>query len=673
MLASNTKTKQRHVPGKCAWLPILAVSLLAIGGCNSGGDGNSGTTPTRTPQLSLLAGSAVSTTIGTTSSSNSLNGISTDSAGNTYMADARNSIIRKISPTGVVTTLTGKQGVAGSTDGAIADARFNFPSDVATDTAGNIYVADQLNHTVRKITAGGVVSTLAGKAGVDGHFDAAGAEARFSQPRGIATDSAGNVYVADNYGVRKITLNGVVSTVTISSRPSDVVVDSSGNVFVSDTYKNSIDKVSPNGTVTTLAGGTTSPTLDMVDGTGADARFSTLFGMAIDAAGNIYAADGFNLAIRKITPTGVVTTPFHSDNPPDRRSGGVSFGPLGIGADTAGNLYVAEASTNLIRKISADGTKTTLASNVLIRTSADGTGTAASFLMPLGLAADSEGNIYVADFANSIIRKTTPAGVVSTLAGVEKIVGSLDGSGALTSFNRPIAVATDSSGNVYVADAKSNTVRKVSSVGVTTTLAGTAGTAGSADGTGSTARFNYPIAIATDKAGNVYVADMNNNAVRKITPAGVVSTLDASFNHPLGIAIDSGDNIYVVDKGNTLVHKIAATGSMSTLATISGSTWQEIDPLNSDTSVGVVEIVTFPVGISVDSNGNVYVADPGHSTILKVSGAGMVSTLAGVSGQAGFQPGALPGLLTHPSGLVVSGKTLYFSTPGGVAQITNLY
>src|SRR5947209_203745 len=206
-------------------------------------------------------------------------------------------------------------------------------------------------------------------------------------------------------------------------------------------------------------------------------------------------------------------------------------------------------------------TFTTLAGQASIG-SADGTGGVARFYVPSGVATDSSGNVYVADLLNSTIRKITPAGVVTTLAGLAGVTGSADGTGGAARFYRPTGVATDSSGNVYVADQYNHTIRKITPAGVVTTLAGLAGSYGSADGTGSAARFNGPNGVATDSSGNVYVADTYNNTIRKITPAGVVTTLAglavsvgsadgtgsaARFNDPSGVATDSSGNVRVAD------------------------------------------------------------------------------------------------------------------------------
>ena len=203
--------------------------------------------------------------------------------------------------------------------------------------------------------------------------------------------------------------------------------------------------------------------------------------------------------------------------------------PFGVATDSSGNVYVADSINSTIRKITLAGAVTTLAGLAGTGGSADGTGSAARFNFPIGVATDGSGNVYVGDLFNSTIRKITPAGAVTTLAGLAGSRGSADGTGSAARFASPQGVATDSSGNVYVADSDNNTIRKITPAGAVTTLAGLAGSRGSADGTGSAARFNLPRGVATDSSGNVYVADTFNNTIR-IGRAALadVATIDLS-------------------------------------------------------------------------------------------------------------------------------------------------
>ncbi|HWG76325.1 MAG TPA: NHL repeat-containing protein [Steroidobacteraceae bacterium] len=338
-------------------------------------------------------------------------------------------------------------------------------------------------------------------------------------------------------------------------------------------------------------------------------------------------------------PTAAVKAPAESNAPEASATATApSFvSPVGLAVNSVGEVYVADYGNNLIRKISPTGVVRTLAGS-RSQGDADGIGSAASFYYPESVALDSAGNVFVADHDNNQVRKITPAGAVTTLAGSgEK--GDADGSGRAATFDGPEGVAVDKSGNVYVADYGNNAIRKITPAGVVTTLAGL-GAPGNADGTGSAASFNGPEGVAVDNSGNVYVADYGNNAIRKVTPAGAVTTLAgsgaqgnadghgraASFNGPEGVAVDSAGDVYVADYGNNEIRKITPAGVVTTLA---GS-----GAKGAADGTGRAASFDGPEGIAVDSAGNVYVGDEFNNEIRKVSTAGVVTTLA-VSGAEG--------------------------------------
>ncbi len=317
-----------------------------------------------------------------------------------------------------VSSLVG--GEKGFSDGLGRNAKFNTLYSMCIDAQGNIYVADFFNQKIRKITSnlsGVIVSTLAGS--TKGFLEGNGDEAQFNSPRGIAIDADGNIYVAD-----------------------------SGN--------DRIRKITANGDVTTLAGGTEG----LADGTGANAQFNGAGGVAIDLQGNVYVADGGNHRIRKITPSGEVTT---------------------LAGSTKGF--------------------------------ADGNGTNAQFNAPEGIAVDKDGNVYVTDKGNQKVRKITPDGAVTTLAGTTK--GFMDGAGDVAQFNTPFKIAVDTNSNVYVTDFFNNKIRKITENGEVSTLAGS--TKGLVDGTGATAQFSAPRGVAVTANGDVFVGDADNYMLRKIT------------------------------------------------------------------------------------------------------------------------------------------------------------
>jgi sugar lactone lactonase YvrE len=350
--------------------------------------------------------------------------------------------------------------------------------------------------------------------------------------------------------------------------------------------------------------------------------------------------------------------------------------PTGVPVDAARNVWVVDNVNNRIRKVTAAGMVTTLA-GAAAPGAVDDTGAAASFKLPTGGAVDAAGNVYVADQGNNRIRKITAAGVVTTLAGAA--AGYVDGTGTAASFSDPRAVAVDKAGNVYVADGINQRIRKVTPAGVVTTLAGS-GTFAFTDGTGAAASFANPSDVAVDLAGNVYVADRGNHAIRMVTATGIVSTVAgtgspsfSSFDNPTGIAVDLAGNVYVADTSNHRIQRVAASGKVTTLAGLGNDTFAD--------GAGATAGFSYPQGVGVDATGNVYVADTGNARIRKVSSIGIgqlvvkwtAPSVTGTSAITGYQASATAmGNPTQtcttagPSGAIPTSCTIS-GLPSGVA------
>jgi len=622
-------------------------------------------------------------------------GAAVDKNGNVYIADEGNDTIRKITPAGVVTTLAGTAGVSGSANGTGPASSFNSPSGVAVDKNGNVYVADTGNNTIRVITASGVVSTLAGTAGVTGSANGTGPASSFTSPEDVAVDVNGNVFVADtgNNLIREIASGGVVTTLAGSgaagatngnvsggnaatasfNAPSGVAVDSNDNVYVADTKNNVIREIASGGVVTTLAGsGAAGATNGNVSGgNAAAASFNAPSGVVVDGNGNVYVADTANSVIRKITSAGVVSTlagtagSLGSVNGTD--SAALFKYPTGVALDGTGNVYVTDIGNNLIREIRSTGLVTTFAGVAGPVGSTDSVGTPALFNSPSGVGVDGIGNTYVADSGNNTVRRISHAGVVTTLAGSPGVTGSTNGTGTAARFNNPHGCSTDKNGNIYIADTGNNTIREITPAGIVTTLAGTPGVAGSSNGTGSAALFKQPTALTVDGSGNIYVADSGNDTIRKITSTGLVTTLAGSagtsgstngmgtsalFNNPSGVAVDGNGNVYVGDTGNDTIREITPAGVVSALAGTAGV------PGSADGSSSVA-LFNAPEGMAVDGNGNVFVVDSGNNTVRKITVNGLVTTGAGTAGIAGSADG--------------DGPQVVFSSPSGLAMDDNGY
>jgi len=598
--------------------------------------------------------------------------VTVDNAGNLYVADTDNHTVRKITPDGMVTTLAGLAGVSGSTDGVGSAARFYHPEGITVDIFGNVYVADTDNQTIRKITPGGLVTTLAGVAGSNGNMDGIGRAASFNWPSGVAVDGTGNVYVTEifNYDVRKITPAGVVTTLAGQAGssgnadglgsdarftdPGGVAVDAWGNIFVADTYNDRICKITPAGMVTTLR---------MADGTAA--YFYRPQKLGLDVVGNVYVSDSLNHRILRLTTAGDLTiiATLPADLPQDPTS--VPYAD-GVAVDALGNVYVADTGNSAVRKITQSGVMTTVAGFGPGFGSTDGVGSVARFFYPAGVAADGAGNVYAADMANHTIRKIAPGGIVTTLAGLARSSGDADGTGSAARFNSPSAVAVDAVGNVYVADTGNGTIRKLTPAGVVSTLAGLAGSSGNIDATGSAARFSLPQSLAADAAGNVYVADIHQplqnflrwsyySEIRKITAGGEVTTLATLSEVPglvppppaaLSLAIDRAGNLLAADFYTSVIWRISVDGTASIFAgtpTVYGG--------DSVDGTGAAARFTALSGIAVDAAGSVYVAD--CHAIRRIAPGGVVTTLAGVSELFGSADG--------------TGSAARFNAPSGIA------
>jgi len=613
-------------------------------------------------------------------------GVAVDSTGVVYVSDTGNHVIRKVTPSGEVSTLAGLAGTQGSADGTGSAARFNFPYGLAIDLNDNVIVADASNHTIRRITPAGVVTTIAGSAGKSGTTDGDGAAARFLFPRGVAVDQSGFIYVADtdNHTIRRIA--GPNSTVTTFAGvpgqsgyddgfpgseipakfiyPFDLAVDANGDLYVADTYAHEIRKVTREKVVTTMAGDGFDP--GSVDGAGTVARFQYPESIDVAPNGDIWIADTVNDQIRKMTPQGVVTTMAGVPNTVGVRNGALSQArftkPTGLVFDRSGNLYIADHGNMVVRKVATSLTASTLAGNAPVSGGTDGFVSDARFFLPNQLAFDHLGNVFLTDSANTI-RKIDVDGNVTTFAGTRNQAGSADGTGAAARFFYPQGLAVDAANNVWVADTGNNTIRKITPDGKVTTVAGVAGTSGKSDGAGTQARFDQPWSLAFDDRGYLYIADAANNLIRLLDPSGVVTTyagtgadgssngsaLSSSFSFPIAIAVDAGRNLYIADWGNNVVRKITSSGTVSTFAGRSGSS-------GSADGTGTNAFFDHPAGVTVAPDGSIFVADQDNHTIRRITSAGVVTTPAGrVDGPGnvdGSGPDArlyLPGSLTADS------------------------
>jgi streptogramin lyase len=519
-------------------------------------------------------------------------GLAADGAGNLFVADAENQTIRKIAlATADVVTIAGAARMQGSQDGTGSQARFGYPRGIVADGAGNLFVSDLRNDDIRMINiATRQVSRLAGAAMSAGNVDGVGGAARFNNPSQLAADGAGNLYVADagNSAIRRIELATAGVTTVVPSNvgsggplrdPAGIALDGAGRLLITEGYGVRAMDLS-SGQITSVAGSNSVIDRGYQDGVGAAAHFYEVGHIFRDGPGHAYVSDGANSVVRAVdVTTGTVTTVAGRAAPRGHQDGVggasilsyVSF----IYADGQGNLYTTDLATNTVRKIVvATGEMTTVAGKPNVIGSSDGRGDAARFYGPAGITGDGMGNLYVADgdTNNTIRRIVLSTGDVTTIAGLAGSRGSADGVGTAARFNTLTGITCDGA-NLYITDQNSAVIRQmVLATREVTTLAGTPNMVGNVNGVGAAARFQKARALVYDGIGNLYIADSGNNAVRKLNVAtrqvttyamgstnpgfadGPLAT--ANFYAPFDIAIDGSGHLYIADYGNLRIRRI---------------------------------------------------------------------------------------------------------------------
>jgi RHS repeat-associated protein len=620
-----------------------------------------------------------------------------------------------------INTIAGAGLYAGD-GGAATSARLNTPTSLAMDSAGDIYIADVINNCVRKVTAAGVITTIAGgPAGGYGGDGGPASLAQLEEPQGVALDGSGNLYIADtnNNRVREIIAKtGVIITVAGNgtagytgdggpgasaelNTPTGVAVDSFGNVYFADSYNNVVREVSVStGNIATIAGnGTGGYAGD--SGPATAAELSSPQAVAVDSANNVYIADTYNSLIRKVTAaTGIITTVAGNDNDGFSGDNGAAtsaelYEPEGVAVDSAGNIYIADSANNRVRKVTVStGVITTVAGNGSLNFSGDGgQATSAALNYPYGVMVDASKNIYIADTNDNRIRKVTAStGIINTMAGSTSYAGN-GGAATIAVIAYPESIRLDTAGDIFIVDTANQVIREVAaSTGLISTVAGNGTLGYSGDGGAATsAQLNYPADVAIDSSGNLYIADTFNSCIRKVTTATkIITTIagkcgidtfqndlqpndngpatSATLWYPTGVALDSAGNLYIADDHNSVVRKVSKANGYITLFAgtynYSGSCG-----FGGDGGAATSAVFCAPYGVTLDSSGDVFISDYANNDIREVLASnGIVQTVAGSAlalGDSGDGGPAVSAVLNQPQGMAIdSGGNLYFADFG---------
>jgi sugar lactone lactonase YvrE len=433
--------------------------------------------------------------------------------------------------------------------------------------------------------------------------------------------------------------------------PQAVVSDAGGILYVADANNHSIRCTAPDGTTRTLAG--RAGTAGSRDGTAGEAQFRIPGGLARNSTGQLIVADTGNHTIRLIESDGRVSTLAGKPGvagSADGRGGEARFNtPRGIVAGPDGFIYVADSQSHTIRRIAPDGSVTTLAGAAGVAGATDGPLGAARFRSPRGLAIDASGGILVADMANHTIRHISPEGLVTTLAGQLGVPGFTEGTGTAARFRNPAGVAVDAAGQIYVADGSNHAIRSISPAGVVVTLAGTGGSPGFQNGLRQQARFRSPAGIGLTPAGMVIVADTGNHALRALSPGGEVTTLAGSprvSGTTDGIGTDARFNLpAAIARAPDGSWAVADEGNhaLRRITTGAGVTMLTGTPGTPGLANGPLALASFnaPAGLCYGADGSLYVGDTGNKLIRLITPGGDVSTLAGTFAPLPGAAGAL--------------------------------
>ena len=507
---------------------------------------------------------------------------------------------------------------------AATDVILNNPRGLAVDSK-YLYIADTGNNVISEVVTDGTntdgtIYPMAGT-GTAGYLDSDGPHAQFDSPLGLTVDSAGTVYVADelNYAIRKITTAIVsghakynVSSLVGSyyrfsgfygdggpaasaelNYPRSVTFDTAGNLYIADSYNQRIRRIDTSGIINTVVGngvagyygdGLSSAGFGGDGGTATFAYLNSPYQTAVDAGGNIYIADRGNNRVRKIAVNGVISTIAGNGTAGSTGDGGAALNaelndPIGVAVDGVGNVYIAEYHGNRIRKVDGNGIITTFAGNGTAGYTGDGgQATSAEIHAPIGLAVDAYNYLYIVDNGNGCIRKVTGT-VISTVAGTGTYGYNGDNISAKSAqLNDPYGVALDAAGNIYIGDTNNNRIRKVATNGIITTVAGT-GTGGyTGDGGAATsANIHAPLLLTVDAAGAVYFSDSANDVIRRLNLNGTISTVagngikgyagdggaaaSAEFDIPVAVSLDKLGNLYVTDYYTNRIRKVTGLAS----------------------------------------------------------------------------------------------------------------
>ncbi len=661
----------------------------------------------------------------TSSSLDGPEGVAVDAYGDLFIADTLNDVVEEITPTGRLSVVTGEAvNYDLPTPGPATSSELYNPAGVAVDARGDLFIADTHNNVVEEVSPAGRLSVVAGVAtGVVGEAGpptpGPATSSRLGFEQGVAADARGQLFIADtsNDVVEDVTPAGRLSVVAGEgdqagpptpgqatnselNEPYGVAVDARGDLFIADTGNDVVEKVTAAGRLSVVAGIADQPGPPK-RGPADRSKLAGPFKVAVDARGDLFISDEGNYDVEEVTASGRLSV-VAGDGQPGRPTPGPAIGPGlgnepdGVAVNSRGDLFIAEYGNAVVEEVNTTG-RLSVVAGVVDQSGPPiaGPATSSELESPSGVAVDARGDLFIADEGNDVVEEVNPSGMLSVVAGVVGKFGPpTPGPATSSELESPSGVAVDARGDLFIADEGNDVVEEVNPSGMLSVVAGVIGKHGPpTPGPATSSDLYDPQAVSIDTAGDLFIADTNNNDIEKVrltvthvaarptttttatttttttnsqTSSGTLSLIAGpgtrfSLSYPSGVAVDARGDLFIAETGKAVVEELTPTGRSSVVAGIAGKFGQPTPgPATSSK-------LRLPEGVAVDARGDLFIADDFNDVVEKVTPAGRLSIVAGIAGKAGPPtPGlATSSVLDGPEGVAVDAHGDLFIADGG--------
>ena len=592
--------------------------------------------------------------------------VAVDNHGDLFIADSYNNVVEEVTPAGRLSVVAGDLKQGSPTPGPATSSNLSYPTGVAVDKHGDLYIADQGNNVVEEVSPAGRLSVVAGSGKQGPPTPGPATDSELNFPYGVAVDAQGDLFIADsvNNVVEEVTPAGRLSVVAGTGKgglptpgpadssalagPEGVAVDAHGDLFIADFLNNVVEKVTPAGRLSVVAGnGARRPG---APGPATGSELERPSGVAVDSHGDLFIADLADNVVEKVTPAGRLSVVAGDGKlglatPGPAISSDLSY-PTGVAVDAHGDLFISDEGFSVVEEVNPAG-RLSVVAGIADQSGrpTPGPATRSDLGNVHGVAVDAVGNLFIAD-GSGVVEKVNPAGRLSVVAGDFR-AGQPTPGPATRSGLGPSGVAVDAHGDLFIADSSNNVVEEVNPAGRLSVVAGDGRRGPPTPGPADTSRLDDPLSVAVDAQGDLFIADQGNNVVEEVTPAGRLSVVagdgkrgpptpgpaDSSrLDGPWSVAVDAQGGLFIADTGNNVVEEVTPAGRLSVVAGDGKRGPPTPGPADSSELDG-------PTGVTADAHGDLFIADQGNNVVEEVTPAGRLSVVAGDGEEGPPTPG----------------------------------